>query len=175
MSQNQNIDPLQIDDLPRDPREMALRLLGMTKSELGEIDKKVISGHNYVGGTRADYNKIAKEVLTQLVPANVQPVQNTPPPQPIPTQQIPVEPVATPLVTHVSSQQLNGTSQPQLQTYTGEDPNQLQFDFYKKIKPEDLEYQLRLINSRLDSIENILKEYTIKNKKKDLAHAETAQ
>jgi hypothetical protein len=164
MSQNQNIDPLQIEDLPSDPREMALRLLGMTSSELKDIDSKVISGHNYVGGTRADYNRIAREVITQITP--------TLPLQPKVEEQIhTVEDTFTQL-------------QPQpVQTITQVEPvaqdvdkDQLEFDFYKKIKPEDIEFQLRVINSKLDNLENLLQEFlSRKNKKKFLIHADTAQ
>jgi len=164
MSQH-NIDPLEIHDLPSDPREMALRLLGMTRSELTEIDSKVVSGHNSVGGTRADYNKIAKEVITQIQPTAIPQSQPVPPPAilPQPVTVLPSDIITTPLI----EQPLQDVK---------DDRDQLEFDFYKKLKPEDIEYQLRVINSKLDNLENLLQEFlSKKNKKKFSINADTAQ
>lgn len=171
MSQHQNIDPLEIEDLPSDPREMALRLLGMTRSEMREIDSKVVSGHNSVGGTRADYNKIAKEVLTQIAPNGSQPVnpQPQPPPQFVPSPIPQPAPVQQPIQHELPIQAIVNPG-------IDENRDQLEFDFYKKLKPEDIEYQLRVINSKLDNIETILKDFiNKKNKKKFLINADTTQ
>lgn len=155
--QQQSTDVLDPGSLPVDPREAALLLLGMTAGELKSIDEKVISGRNSVGGIRSDINKIVSDIRGMPAPGNArqpkpaqQPQRSVP--QPVP-QPVPVQPAPQP-------------SQPTAQL----DPNQLEFDFYKKIKPEDIEYQLRLIQNNIKSLEtkvDIIIDYF---KKKDIAN-----
>lgn len=134
-------DPLEVDSLPSDPREMALRLLGMTVSELKGIDEKVISGQQFVGGLKTDLNKIVAEVNTNLTPKKIestpQPSLNGNHPQPV---QEPVQPV------QVSQQPI---IEPVLNDYNDD---QLEFDFYRKIKPEDLEYQIKKLVSSIEEL-----------------------
>lgn len=140
------IDPLEVDSLPSDPREMALRLLGMTVSELKEIDQRVISGHNHVGGVKVDVNKIYNEVVNMPVGQKVQVNQQIQPSTPQLATETPVQtnafiPPPTPQVVVIPPQQVN-------QEMTG----QLELDFYRKVKPEDLEYQLKKIHSSISDI-----------------------
>lgn len=138
------VDPLDVNSLPSDPREMALRLLGMTVSELKQIDEKVISGHNFVGGVKVNVNKIVNDVIDMpVVKENKQQVD-------IPTQ--PIIQTQSPVV----QQSIQAMDTSQASTAPSNlvpiDDNQLEFDFYRKIKPEDLEYQLKLISTNLQEI-----------------------
>ena len=143
-------DVLDVGSLPTDPREMALRLLGMTAAELKSIDEKVVSGRNSVGGIRTDINKIVQDFN------NIKPTTNAV-----------LEQQSTP----VSAQPVQVTHQPVVVAapvqVEEENKNQLEFDFYKAIKPEDLEYRLRLIEQslqditgKIDLVINIIKKNT---------------
>ena len=133
-------DPLEVDTLPSDPREMAFRLLGMTVSELKGIDEKVVSGQRFVGGIKSDFNKIVQEVATNLAPAQINTVQEQAPSQQLETAQLQS-------TSNVETVSIPAESVEQIQ-----DKDQLEFDFYKRIKPEDLEYQLKKVNSNLEDL-----------------------
>lgn len=152
------VDVLDPNSLPSDPREMALRLLGMTAAELKGIDEKVVSGRNSVGGVRTDLNKIVQDFNNNLRPTQqsqqVIPPQHKPvvPVQPQVVEQIPTSPTPVP---HQAPTIINES-----------DDDQLEFDFYKKVKPEDLEYQLRLINKNLTEVNdkvNLIIDFLKKN------------
>lgn len=151
--QQQSIDPLEPQGLPIDPREAAMLLLGMTAGELKSIDEKVVSGRNSVGGIRSDINKIVSDIR------GIVPNRPSPQPQPVPQPQ-PAPPV----------QQVQQTPQTisVTETKTEDNTDQLEFDFYKKLKPEDIEYQLRLIKSSLDNLDTKLNFIVETLKKKDL-------
>jgi hypothetical protein len=141
---NNGVDVLQVDELPSDPKEMALRLLGMTVAELKGIDEKVVSGRNYVGGLRTDVNKIVQDFNQNLKPQ---------------TQSIPIQSIPTQSMQHVPLAQPFPTSNPvpQLEVATiAKDDNQLEFDFYRKVKPEDIEYRLKMIESKIEDVESKL-------------------
>lgn len=148
----QPIDPLEPEDLPMDPREAAMLLLGMTAGELKSIDEKVVSGRNSVGGIRSDINKIVSDIRS-IKPQ--QPLHHVPPPTPVPV--IETAPLVVPA--------------PQV-TVENNDTDQLEFDFYKKIKPEDLEYQLRLLKSSIDNLETKVNIIIDLIKKKDLSQVD---
>lgn len=159
---NPSNDVLDVDGLPKDPREMALRLLGMTAAELKGIDEKVVSGRSSVGGTRADFTKIVNDFNNNLRPNMSMPVLG---PQPIPQQIPPVQQPVQPQVLQPSTNGLHAVT-PNIVTEPQEDKSQLEFDFYKKIKPEDLEYQLRLLNKEVAEISrkvDIVFDYLKKN------------
>jgi len=147
-------DVLDVGSLPTDPREMALRLLGMTAAELKSIDEKVVSGRNSVGGIRTDINKIVQDFNNIKPTTNTIPTQQgiSAPPQPVQVVHQPItQPISAPAVVQVEE----------------ENKNQLEFDFYKAIKPEDLEYRLRLIEQslqditgKIDLVINIIKKNT---------------
>lgn len=157
----QPVDPLEPQGLPMDPREAAMLLLGMTASELKSIDEKVVSGRNSVGGIRSDINKIVSDIRG-IVPQR--PAQNNIQ-APAPAPPVPVVNTVIP-VTPPQGVQVN------LQVNTENDnSDQLEFDFYKKIKPEDLEYQLRLLKASIDNIEikvNIILDYIKKKDRKQV-------
>lgn len=143
-------DPLEVDTLPSDPREMALRLLGMTVSELKEIDNKVVSGKQFVGGVKSDLNKIVNDVTVNLKPKQVQP---QPPLQP--ASQPPPQLASAPDITQQVQQPVILQNGDAPQTYIQEprvDDNQLEFNFYRKIKPEDLEYQIKKMVSSIEDL-----------------------
>jgi hypothetical protein len=146
-------DPLELDTLPSDPRILALNLLGMTASELKGIDEKVISGRQSIGGIKADLKKIINDVNHNL--ATQRPV----PPSPVPVLQTQPSMIPDPVV----------SPGPVAVSIVEDDANQLQFDFYKKIKPEDLEYQLRCVTSTLERVERKVDEiFNILLKKKSI-------
>jgi hypothetical protein len=157
---SQNVDILDPGSLPVDPREAAMLLLGMTAGELRSIDEKVVSGRNSVGGIRSDINKIVSDIRS------IKPSTQQPQPQPVHTAVVP-PPVVLPAPELVPQPAVI----PQAQPLTQDDPDQLQFDFYKKIKPEDIEYQLRLLKSSLDNIDSKLTFLVENYKKKDIMKA----
>jgi hypothetical protein len=141
---NNEVDVLQVDELPSDPKEMALRLLGMTVAELKGIDEKVVSGRNYVGGLKTDVNKIIHDFNQNLRPPSLS----------IPTQPLAVQ--AQPMQ-HMPLAQPFPTANPVLDTLEiAKDDNQLEFDFYRKVKPEDIEYRLKMIESKIEVVESKL-------------------
>ena len=142
------IDPLEVESLPSDPREMALRLLGMTFSELKEIDQRVISGHNNVGGVKVDVNKIYNEVVNMPVNQKVQTNQQIPAPAPQLTQEVAVQASIPTVMVAAPGPAVVAIPQQPVQDVS----NQLELDFYRKIKPEDIEYQLKKINSSISDI-----------------------
>lgn len=142
----QPIDPLDPGSLPMDPREAAILLLGMTAGELKSIDEKVVSGRNSVGGTRSDLNKIVSDIRNIKIDSNQVPSQ-------------PVLPGPSRVVPQVINNQAieQTTIQPVKEPVAElENSDQLEFDFYKRLKPEDIEYQLRLIKSSLENLETKL-------------------
>jgi hypothetical protein len=126
---------------------MALRLLGMTTSELKDIDSKVISGRQYIGGIKSDINKIINDFNTSLVPANIAKANTQPAGsviQPNQPAHIPVAPISTPVHAPIVIQ-----AQP---IASDHNPDQLELDFFRKIKPEDIEYQLKLVDNSLKDL-----------------------
>lgn len=151
-------DPLQLDSLPSDPKEIVLRMLGMTTSSLKEIDSNISGTPNaYIKGLKLDSKKILTETLVnvnpelvQQQPGFVQSTQHPPLVQQHPQQALPVP------VSNISQ--------------TVYDPNQLEFDFFKKIKPEDLEYRLKCIESNLKQINDKLEILCARKVKKKLTN-----
>jgi hypothetical protein len=135
-------DPLELDTLPADPRIAALSLLGMAASELRELDGRIVGGRSSIGGIKTDVNKIVKDLQT-LVP--------TQQPQPQHHQQIAYTQPVTSQVDHAAIS-MPQTVQPAPIQQPQHDPNQLEFDFYKKIKPEDIEFQLKTLNTKINII-----------------------
>lgn len=141
-----NNDPLEVDSLPGDPRIAAINLLGMASAELKDIDNYIESGSkNSIKGVRFDVNKILNDVQTVFKPqievSNVTPTVLTAQPG----VHIPVQTVST-----------NSAVEP-IAIAEKDNQDQLEFDFYKKIKPEDIELQLKNINTKLGRLESTLK------------------
>lgn len=130
-----------IDGLPPDARTALLGLIGSTFAELKKVDEHLITKNQFTAGIKTDLNRLVQEANTLGAPP---PRQAAPQLAPQPIVQEPVLVPQPVVVNHVSS--------PRVETYTGEDPNQLQFDFYKKITPEDLFSKLTDINVSLTNI-----------------------
>jgi hypothetical protein len=139
--QPQIIDPLEVESLPSDPRVMALRLLGMTAAEMKDIDRNITGGSNNISGLRLNVDKLVNEFNNVLAPVpTAAPVFDTQPLPQLNVQSIqPQQVVVTPTV-------------PQ----SPNDPNQLEFDFYKKIAPEDIHLELKNINRNIKNLEDKL-------------------
>lgn len=139
-------DPLELDSLPSDPREMVLRLVGMTASSLKDIDSRVTDTNNpYVKGLKIDPAKVVREAISSVTPIQPQVgLVNTQSPQ-IPVLQ-PAQQTSAPI------------QPPSQQPQVVYDPNQLEFDFFRKIKPEDLELQLKNINISIKRLESKLED-----------------
>ena len=141
--QPQTIDPLEVDSLPSDPRVMALRLLGMTAAEMKDIDRNITGGSNNISGLRLNVDKLVNEFNHVLAPVPVQAAAPAVNIQPHPQLE----------VQSVQPQQVLPTPQAP-QSYN--DPNQLEFDFYKKIAPEDIHLELKNINRNIKNLEDKL-------------------
>jgi hypothetical protein len=138
-------------DLPLDARSALLGLIGSTFAELKKVDANIISRNENVTAMKSDLNKLVQEANMLAVPhPQPQPQQHQPQlhPQPVPVlQPIPI---------------IASDSAPALQAPQSVDPNQMEFDFYKKITPEDLNNKLADINLQLSNIVDKLdKLYTI--------------
>jgi hypothetical protein len=136
------MDPNNMDmDLPPDARTALLNLIGTTYAELKKVDKHIVSGSNNIAATRTDFNRLAEEAITAVAQAQHHPVQQPQPqPQLVPQPQLIPQPQVIP--------------QPVIQQAISpeNDPNQLEFDFYKKITPDDLFKKLSDIDSSLATI-----------------------
>jgi hypothetical protein len=150
---NTGIDPLEPESLPSDPREMAFRLLGMATSELREIDKNVVSGHGSIGGVRADINKIVADVNNNLS-------------KPIQKPEVTALPTVTQIIPSNQPNLFTENALPQ-SNIENDNEHQLELDFFRKIKPEDIEYELRCINKAINDLDTKL-EYVLSLIKKNL-------
>lgn len=147
-------DPLELDSLPSDPREMVLRLVGMTASSLKDIDSRVTDTNNpYVKGLKIDPAKVVREAINSVTPIQPQ----------IQPQVGLVQAHYQPTIPVIQQHQPASVPPQQANPQVEYDPNQLEFDFFRKIKPEDLELQLKNINisikrleGKLDDIYNLL-------------------
>ena len=131
-------------DLPPDPRSALLGLIGSTFAELKNIDSHLITKNSNIAGIKTDLNRLVSEANNLNVP---QPIQQLP--------QATV-PVLEPIPATSPALQPRVQSQPRLETFTGEDPNQLMFDFYRKITPEDINSRLADIDLKLSKIVDIV-------------------
>jgi len=137
---NQSIDPLEVETLPADPRIMALRLLGMTTAEMKDIDKNIVGSGGNVSGLRLDVNRMVNEFNTAFTPV-----------APVVTQQPVLQGLSQPQLHAVTNISTNLSEQSQ--ATVNYDPNQLEFDFYKKITPEDLQCELKNINKNIKNLQ----------------------
>jgi hypothetical protein len=149
-------DPLDITNLPSDPKENILRLIGMTTSSLKEIDANITDrANNSIKGLKIDPTKILGEAFNNLQTVNLTPQESSSIVN-IPVQQPPIQQQV------FAAETINNVNN---------NENQLEFDFFRKIKPEDIEYQLKNINNSLTKldlkIEEILKLLYSKKKTKN--------
>lgn len=123
-------------NLPPDAQTALINLIGSTFAELKKVDNHIIGDKKPgIAAMKTDINKLVAEA--QQLGRQVPP----PPPQPV-YQQAPQ---------YIPQPQPQLVPQPVVQQLQ-EDPNQLQFDFYKKITPEDIHNKLSEINFSLKEI-----------------------
>jgi hypothetical protein len=135
MSDIINLDP------NADPhaREVVLNLLGATLSELRDIDRAVVGSSRNISALKTDL----KNVFTQPGPQSTTVAAGLNIQQPPPLTPVPIQ------VAAVNTTQQVETIQ--------EDPNQLVFDFNKKITPDDVIDKLDRILDKLDSVISLIK------------------
>jgi len=132
-----------IDDLPANPRDALLGLIGSTFAELKKIDGALITKSNNVVGIKTDLNRLVAEANSLNDKITAPPVQK--PQQVNITQPVILEPkvieiecqpapVVAPVEQHV------------------ENDGQLLLDFYRKITPEDINSRLADIDIKLNQI-----------------------
>ena len=117
-------------------------LLGSTMAQLKEIDRSIVGSSS----------NISSKLDVQRVLQSIQPVQQPQPPilqQPQPVQQpaLSFAPQAT-----VVNAGINVATPVVLQPTAEEDPNQLLFDFTKKITPDTVNDKLDIIINKLNKI-----------------------
>jgi hypothetical protein len=127
-----------MDGLPPDARTAVLGLIGSTFAELKKVDEHLITKNQFTAGIKTDLKKLINEANSLVAP----------PPQAQQPQIQHQQPVLQPIPVAVELQPTVAVSAPQIV----EDPNQLQFDFYKKITPEDIHSKLTDINLSLTTI-----------------------
>jgi hypothetical protein len=143
----QSTDPLELHSLPSDPRVMALRLLGMTAAEMKEIDSNITGNRNNISGLKMNIDNLVNEFNQNLVPQQVTPVTDTQ------TTSSPIQAPLGNIVTPQVQQHVQSAPVEQATNTVTYDPNQMEFDFYKKITPEELQDQLKTINRNIKNLE----------------------
>ena len=144
-----------LNDLPPDPRSALLGLIGSTFAELKNIDSHLVTKNTNIAGIKSDLNKLVAEannLVPQPTPQPQQIVANAPILAPIPVSESNLLPLQPRIL-----------NQPTIEALTGEDSNQLMFDFYRKITPEDLNSRLADIDIKLGQILEVVN--GLKNKK----------
>jgi hypothetical protein len=137
--------PDTIDDLPANPQEALLGLIGSTFSELKRIDNHLVARNNYVAGIKTDLNQLVNEAAKLAAPV----------PQPQPVPQLAPQPVPVAQIQEVHPVQLAPVVVKQ-----EEDDGQLLLDFYRKITPEDINSRLADIDVKLGKVIALLNELT---------------
>jgi len=123
-----------VDPTSREAQEAIANLLGTTLAQLKEIDKTVVGSSKNISGVKTDLKNVF---------ANI-PVNQPPPVQQPPVISYQPSPVAT-----VVNAGINTNQSPVI---IQEDPNQLVFDFSKKITPDTINDKLDRILSKLDTV-----------------------
>ena len=125
-----------VDPNSQEARNAVLALLGTTLAELKQIDKNIVGTSKDIIANRTNLENVFN-VREQISPQQ--------PPQPQ---------VAAPIQITVNTPPPPQSSQSQV---TEEDPNQLIFDFSKKITPDTVNDKLDRILDKLDRIIDLLK------------------
>lgn len=140
-----------IDLSPDDPRakEALIGLIGSTFAQLKEIDSNVVGGSSNIRALKTDVKGMIENVVRrpQQPPA---PMPTVPAVQLTPTY---VAPAPTHTVVAAGINVPVQTAPPASQ----EDPNQLVFDFSKKITPDTVNDKLDRIISKLDRVIELFK------------------
>jgi len=147
-----------LQELPPDARSAVMGLIGTAFAELKKVDENMVSPTKGIQGVKTDIKKLIQEASTigsVPPPAPTAPQPPTFIPQnPIPNVQPPPAVLPEPTVVY--------------HTGPSEDPDQLQFDFFRKITPEDINKNLSDINYSLnrvlDKLNKVLKILTDGNK-----------
>lgn len=145
--------------IPPEAANAIIGLIGSTFAELKKIDDHNIGSTSYTRGIKSDFKKLIQDA--QVAVSQQPPVAQFVPPPPAPPAFVPrLEPIP---VTSPAISQPTGV-------VLEDNPDQLQFDFYKKITPEDINQKLTDINLNLNSIveklNKVLKILTDANKDK---------
>jgi ABC-type hemin transport system substrate-binding protein len=129
-----NPDDFLTQDLPPDARSAVMGLIGSTFAELKKVDESMVSPNNNVRGIKTDIKKLINEANNIVAPTTPQPQIAQQAPQIQQAPQLLPEPVVIQAPAII------------------EDNDQLLFDFYKKITPEDIHEKLSNINFSLNSV-----------------------
>jgi hypothetical protein len=137
--------------VPLDPnspeaKNAILALLGSTLAELKQIDKNVVGSSKDIRANKTNLQDVFN--ITDQPTVNSQ-LQSNP-------QVIPVQPTGNTLATITTVVQQQPAQVP-VQSVSEEDPNQLVFDFTKKITPDTINDKLDRILDKLDRLIDILK------------------
>lgn len=124
-----------VDPNSQEARNAVLALLGTTLAELKQIDKNIVGTSKDIVANRTNLENVFN-IREQVLPQQ--------PPQPQ---------IAAPIQITVNTPPPPATS-PQI---TDEDPNQLIFDFSKKITPDTINDKLDRILDKLDRVIDLLK------------------
>lgn len=140
---NEALVPL--DPNSQEAKNAILALLGSTLAELKQIDKNVVGSSKDIRANRTNLENVFNITEQPSLNPQTQPV-----PSVLPVQQ-PILATITPVV-----------QQPQqpvpVQSAPEEDPNQLVFDFTKKITPDTINDKLDRILDKLDRLIDKLKQ-----------------
>ena len=134
-----------LQSLPPDAQTALMNLIGSTFSELKKVENNIVGDKKpTIAAMKTDLNRLVEEAKQLGAPqhqpqAAYQQVVHQAVPQLIPQPAVLTQPMLVPQPVVV-------------QQLPEEDPNQLQFDFYKKITPEDIHGKLSDINFSLKEI-----------------------
>ncbi|NBW57107.1 hypothetical protein EBR43_04850 [bacterium] len=129
---------------PDDPRakEAIIGLIGSTFAQLKEIDNHVVGSSSNIKALKTDVKSMITDIIKPNAPQHVPPPVAPPPPVHVaPTF---VAPTHTVVAAGINVQPTMPVQQ--------EDPDQLVFDFNKKITPDTINDKLDRILDKLDRI-----------------------
>lgn len=138
MSDIKDLDP----SVDLEARMAVVSMLGQTLAQLKEIDKNIVGSSTNIAGQKLDLRKALPPVHS--APQVAQPV----------VEHIPVATVVNAGINVQPVQQIHASN---IVSQAAEDPNQLVFDFTKKITPDTINDKLDRIMDKLDKIIDLQK------------------
>lgn len=142
-----------IDDLPPDPRSALLGLIGSTFAELKRVDEFAVTKNQNTAGIKTDLNRLIHEANSLMTP-QTQPQVPVLTPQPVMPQ-----PSLEPVVVQTTVPALEPKPIQEQQPQSNDDPDQLLFNFYRQITPDDINSRLADIDLKLAKILEKLDEF----------------
>jgi len=139
-----------VDPNTPEARDAIVNLLGTTLAQLKEIDKNIVGSSKNISGIKTDLKSVFSNI----------PQANEPVPTPVPSHQPVVTTIQHQYAPSPAATVVNAGINVQ-QPLVTEDPNQLVFDFSKKITPDTINDKLDRLLDKLDLLTSKLDKLAI--------------